>query len=91
MGRRVVRDVARPVVTRIILAEEARADVLEAFQFYESCRPGLGTRFRDHLNLAITRIQNNPERAMSAAPVEICCLVVTHMACDLGCSIGRCC
>jgi toxin ParE1/3/4 len=49
-------------VTRLILTDEARADALDAFQFYEAARPGLGVRFRDHLDVAFSRILDNPER-----------------------------
>jgi plasmid stabilization system protein ParE len=49
-------------VTPIVLADEARADVLEAFAFYEGRQIGLGERFREHVDLAIGKIQRNPER-----------------------------
>jgi toxin ParE1/3/4 len=49
-------------VTPIILAEEARRDALEAFRYYEERQTGLGARFRDHLDVAISRIQRSPER-----------------------------
>jgi toxin ParE1/3/4 len=49
-------------VIRIILADEARADALGAFAFYESRRPGLGERFREHVDSAISKIQRSPER-----------------------------
>jgi hypothetical protein len=40
-------------VIRIIFTDEARADTLNAFAFYEERRPGLGERFREHVDLAI--------------------------------------
>ena len=46
---------------RIAFSEEAQADALEAFRFYEERREGLGERFRDHLDIAISRIQETPE------------------------------
>lgn len=46
----------------IIFAEEARADALEAYRYYEERQAGLGTRFRDHLELALRRVQRSPER-----------------------------
>lgn len=46
---------------RIVLADEAQADALEAFRFYEQRREGLGERFRDHLDIALSRIQETPE------------------------------
>lgn len=48
---------------RVVLSPEAEADALAAFRFYEERREGLGERFRDHLGLALTRVQNNPEEA----------------------------
>lgn len=48
-------------MTRVILGDEARADALEAYQFYEERRTGLGDRFRTHLDFAIARIQRSPE------------------------------
>jgi toxin ParE1/3/4 len=50
-------------VIRVVLSPGAEADALEAFRFYEDRREGLGERFRDHLGLALTRVQNNPEEA----------------------------
>jgi len=47
-------------VIRIIFTDEARADTLNAFAFYEERRPGLGERFREHVDLAISKIQNAP-------------------------------
>ena len=46
---------------RIVVGEEARGDVLNAFSFYEERREGLGERFRDHLGVAIAAIQRSPE------------------------------
>jgi len=48
-------------VIRIVLGDEAVADALEAFRFYEERREGLGERFRDHLDIALSRIQATPE------------------------------
>ena len=45
---------------RILFTDEARADTLNAFAFYEERRPGLGERFREHVDLAISKIQNAP-------------------------------
>jgi toxin ParE1/3/4 len=47
-------------VIRIIFTDEARADTLNAFAFYEERRSGLGERFREHVDLAISKIQNAP-------------------------------
>jgi plasmid stabilization system protein ParE len=48
-------------VTRVIFREEALTDVLDAFAFYEERQPGLGERFRDHLDIAVAAIQSSPE------------------------------
>ena len=48
---------------RVVLSTEAEADALTAFRFYEERRDGLGERFRDHVGVALSRIQNNPEEA----------------------------
>jgi toxin ParE1/3/4 len=50
-------------VIRIVLSPEAEADALDAFRFYEARRDGLGERFRDHLGLALARLQLKPEEA----------------------------
>ena len=44
------------------LSPEARADALSAYAFYEDRREGLGARFREHLDHAITRICEDPKR-----------------------------
>ncbi len=48
---------------RLVISAEAETDALTAFKFYEERREGLGERFRDHLGVALSRIQNNPEEA----------------------------
>jgi hypothetical protein len=48
-------------VIRIVLSDEAKADALDAFEFYEHRSDGLGERFRDHLGLALSKIQTKPE------------------------------
>jgi toxin ParE1/3/4 len=50
-------------VNRLVLAPEAERDALEAFDFYEARREGLGQRFRDHLDVAIGKVQASPEVA----------------------------
>jgi toxin ParE1/3/4 len=62
MGIRQGADVASRPVKRIVLSDEARTDVLEAFEFYEGRRRGLGVRFRDHVDIAMRRIATSPER-----------------------------
>jgi toxin ParE1/3/4 len=49
-------------VIRIVISDEAQADALNAFSFYEERRRGLGERFRDHLDHAIGSVQRSPER-----------------------------
>lgn len=44
------------------LSDDARADVLEAFAFYEQRRQGLGARFREQLDHAVARIEEDPAR-----------------------------
>jgi plasmid stabilization system protein ParE len=50
-------------VIRIVFGDEAKADALAAFNFYEGRSVGLGERFRDHVDFALSRIQTNPEEA----------------------------
>ena len=44
------------------IRKEAEADVAEAYQYYESCRAGLGAEFISCIDEAISRIQNNPKQ-----------------------------
>jgi plasmid stabilization system protein ParE len=37
------------------------ADVEEAFQWYESQRPGLGAAFRHAVDIAVAAVESNPE------------------------------
>jgi len=48
-------------LTRVVFSAEAEADALGAFRFYEDRREGLGERFRDHVGVALDRIQTSPE------------------------------
>jgi len=48
-------------VTRVVFSSEAETDALAAFRFYEDRREGLGERLRDHLGMALGRIQTSPE------------------------------
>lgn len=47
------------------IRKEAEADIAEAYQYYESCREGLGTEFISCIDEAISRIQNNPKQFRS--------------------------
>lgn len=44
----------------VILREEARKDVLAAFEWYEQRRAGLGMEYRDALDATIARILRYP-------------------------------
>lgn len=46
---------------RIEYWPEARADVREIYQYYESCSSGLGERFAEALQLAVHRVGSAPE------------------------------
>ena len=52
---------SKRVLTRVVFSAEAEADALGAFRFYEDRREGLGERFRDHVGVALDRIQTSPE------------------------------
>jgi plasmid stabilization system protein ParE len=45
---------------KILLREEARSDVLQAFAWYEEQRSGLGGEFRDALDATVARIGRHP-------------------------------
>jgi toxin ParE1/3/4 len=57
------QDDSQQVVIRLVLAQEAERDALEAFEFYEARREGLGERFRDHVGVALGKVQASPEVA----------------------------
>ncbi len=44
------------------IRKEAEADIAEAYQYYESCREGLGADFISCIDEAISRVQNNPKQ-----------------------------
>ena len=44
------------------IRKEAEADIAEAYQYYESCRKGLGADFISCIDEAISRVQNNPKQ-----------------------------
>ena len=54
-------------MNRLVLAQEAERDALEAFHFYEARREGLGERFRDHLGVALGKVQASPDCNSGAA------------------------
>lgn len=45
---------------KVILRDEARSDVLQAFEWYEDRRAGLGEAYRDALDATIIRILRYP-------------------------------
>lgn len=45
---------------QVIFRREARADVLEAYHWYEAHEPGLGPEFRTELRATIERIRRTP-------------------------------
>lgn len=47
-------------MSRVIFLEEARAEAVEAFRWYEKERRGLGKVFRGRLNDTIRRIRATP-------------------------------
>jgi plasmid stabilization system protein ParE len=47
-------------VKQVIFRREARADVLEAYRWYEKQEPGLGAGFREELRATIQRVRENP-------------------------------
>ena len=49
---------------QVIFRREARADVLEAFRWYEKQESGFGTAFRAALHAAIERIGEHPRAGM---------------------------
>jgi toxin ParE1/3/4 len=46
----------------LTIRREAEADISEAFQYYESCRPNLGSDFLLCIAGSLSRIQKNPEQ-----------------------------
>jgi plasmid stabilization system protein ParE len=48
----------------VILRQEARSDVLQAFEWYEERRTGLGVAFRDALDATVARILVYPTAFM---------------------------
>jgi len=50
------------VAYTLSIRKEAEADVAEAYQYYESCRAGLGAEFISCIDEAISRIKNNPKQ-----------------------------
>jgi plasmid stabilization system protein ParE len=49
------------MVSRIVLAPEAEQDLLEAYDWYEKRRPGLGEEFLSCVDACLERIRRTPE------------------------------
>jgi len=50
------------VVFKLSIRKEAEADIAEAYQYFEDCRPGLGSALMTCIDEAFTRIQRNPRQ-----------------------------
>ena len=50
------------MVYTLSIRKEAEADIAEAYQYYESCREGLGSDFISCIDGAISKIHNNPKQ-----------------------------
>jgi hypothetical protein len=49
------------VAYKLSIRAEAEADIAEAYQYYESCREGLGADFMLCIDESISRIQRSPK------------------------------
>ena len=47
---------------KLSIRKEAEADIAEAYQYYEDCRPNLGSAFMICIDEAISRIERNPRQ-----------------------------
>ncbi len=47
---------------QVIFTPAARAELLDAQDWYEARHPGLGVRFRDEVEAAVLRLQENPHQ-----------------------------
>ena len=50
------------MVYQLSIRKEAEADIAEAYQFYEDCRPSLGSAFMICIDEAFSRIKGNPRQ-----------------------------
>ena len=50
---------------KLSIRKEAEADIAEAYQYYESCREGLGVDFMLCIDESLSRIQRNPKQFRS--------------------------
>ena len=47
---------------KLSIRKEAEADIAEAYQYYEDCRPGLGSAFMLCIDESVSRIEKNPRQ-----------------------------
>jgi plasmid stabilization system protein ParE len=47
---------------KLSIRREAEADIAEAYQYYEDCRPSLGSAFMICIDEAFSRIERNPRQ-----------------------------
>ncbi len=50
------------MIYRLSIRQEAEADIAEAYQYYEECRPSLGKEFMACIDESISRIKRNPRQ-----------------------------
>ena len=56
---------------KVKVTEDAKLDVRDAVDWYEFQRPGLGIRFKNHLNQAISQLKLNPYRQIRFDSVRV--------------------
>ncbi len=59
----------------VIYHPEARTEVIEAAQYYESKQAGLGAEFLDEIDLTVARIAGQP-RGFAAIKEDVRCAIV---------------
>lgn len=47
---------------QVVFTPAARAELVDAQDWYEAKHPGLGTRFREEVEAAVLRLQENPHQ-----------------------------
>ena len=47
---------------QVIFTPAARAELVDAQDWYEAKHPGLGTRFREEVEATVLRLQDNPDQ-----------------------------
>lgn len=64
---------------RLLLADESRLDILDAFSWYESRREGLGKDFELCLEAGLDRIQRDPDYFKNAIKICIYTLLTSFL------------